>query len=202
MTTWWAVVPVKDARAGKSRLATLLDDAARADLVRRMATLTVQALVAADRVHGVVLVTPDVELAGLLRGPSVTVVPEPPHTRPGGGLDDAVRAGAAHVRATAPDASVAVVLGDLPHLRPADVDAVLDAAARHARAHVADLAGTGTTVLTATCPHLLRPAFGPGSSARHAASGHVRLDVPAESSIRHDVDRPADLRGLVEVRPR
>lgn len=201
MTAWWVVVPVKDARAGKSRLAAVLDDEARTDLVRRMATATVAALLAAEHVAAVVLATPDVVLAERLRGPRVAVVPDPPPAgRPGEpGLDAAVLAGAARARAAAPGAPVAVVLGDLPHLRPSDVDAVLVAATRHPRAHVPDVAGTGTTMLTATAPHALRPAFGRGSSARHAASGHVRLDVPPTSGARRDVDEPADLAALLDV---
>lgn len=198
MTRWWAVVPVKDARRGKSRLAPVLDDDARADLVRRMAVATVEALVASRRVAHVVLVTPDDVLGERLRGPAVTVLdePGPPRAGSGTGLDAAALAGAAHARTADPTASVVVVLGDLPYLTPADVDDVLAAAARTQRAHVPDAPGTGTTMLTATWPHELRPAFGPGSSARHTAAGHVRLDVAATSSARQDVDEPADLAAL------
>ncbi|UZN04787.1 2-phospho-L-lactate guanylyltransferase [Cellulomonas sp. S1-8] len=195
MSGWWAVVPVKEARRGKSRLAPALDDDTRAHLVRQMAAATVHALLTADRVDHVVLVTPDRALAALLRGPRTTVVDEPT----GGpdaqvrGLDAAVLAGAAHVRTVAPRAPVVVVLGDLPFLVAREVDTVLEAAGALPRAHVPDAAGTGTTMLTATAPHALRPAFGRGSSARHAAAGHVRLDVPATSGARQDVDVPGDL---------
>ncbi|TGY85797.1 2-phospho-L-lactate guanylyltransferase, partial [Cellulomonas shaoxiangyii] len=109
------------------------------------------------------------------------------------GLDAAVLAGAAHARGLAPHAPVAVVLGDLPRLDPTDLDAAPASAAGHARAHVPDAAGTGTTLLTASTGRTLRPRFGAGSSHRHAAAGHVRLDVPRSSSLRHDVDHPADL---------
>ena len=199
MTGWWAVVPVKDARVGKSRLAGVLADDARADLVREMAAATVGALLGSSRVAGVVLVTPDVPLARRLAGPDVVVVgdpgPPPGDAAPGphAGLDAAVLAGARHALAVAPGAPVVVVLGDLPSLTPTDVDAVLADAARWPRAHVADAAGTGTTVLTATWPWSVRPSFGPGSSARHAAAGHVLLDVPPTSGARHDVDVAADL---------
>lgn len=215
MTAWWAVVPVKDPRHGKSRLTGALDDDARAGLVRTMATATVRALLGTADVAGVVVVSPAADPLGV-PDPRVVLLPEPVASDgahvggdaggdagreaggarpdvPAAGLDAAVTAGVEHVRATAPGAHVVVVLGDLPHLSPAEVDDVLRRAADVPRAHVPDAAGTGTTMLTATWPHRPHPRFGPGSSARHAAAGHVPLDVPAASGARRDVDEPADL---------
>ncbi|WP_432458038.1 2-phospho-L-lactate guanylyltransferase [Cellulomonas iranensis] len=215
MSAWWAVVPVKDPRRGKSRLTGALDDDARAGLVRTMATATVRALLDASDVAGVVVVSPAPDPLDVA-DPRVVLLPEPvagvgAHDgeeggrdigrdaggarpdAPTAGLDAAVTAGVEHVRATAPGAHVVVVLGDLPHLLPAEVDDVLRTAARVPRAHLPDAAGTGTTMLTATWPHRPHPRFGPGSSARHAGAGHVALDVPATSGARRDVDEPADL---------
>ncbi|MFC4614062.1 2-phospho-L-lactate guanylyltransferase [Cellulomonas algicola] len=194
MTGWWVVVPVKDADRGKSRLADVLGPGERARFVRSMALDTLAAASAAESVAGVVLVTPDHVLASWAQRGGAVVVDEPP----GGGLDEAVLAGEAVVRARTPDAPVAVLLGDLPGLRPADLDAGLRLAAAHARAHVPDAEGTGTTLLTAAPGSDLRPAFGAGSSARHTAAGHVALDLPVASTLRHDVDEPADLDTLVD----
>ncbi len=196
MTGWWVVVPVKDARRGKSRLAGVLDDDARAALVRSMALDTLTAVRATRSVAGVVLVTPDAELVGAAAGLKVVVVDEPAAGAPAGvepGLDAAVLAGAAHARTLAPDAPVAVVLGDLPRLGPADLEAALALAARHERAHVPDAEGAGTTLLSAAPGCELRPRFGAGSSGRHTEEGHVRLDVPIASTLRHDVDEETDL---------
>ncbi len=196
MTGWWVVVPVKDARHGKSRLAGVLADDDRARFVRAMALDTLAAAGAATLVDGVVLVTPDQVLASWAQRGGAVVVDEP-H---GGGLDAAVLAGASRARALAPGCAVAALLGDLPGLDPADLDAALLLAAAHRRAHVPDAAGTGTTLLTASPGSDLRPVFGTGSSDRHVAAGHVRLDVPADSTLRHDVDDPADLDTLVDAR--
>lgn len=140
--------------------------------------------------------TPDAELAGAAAGLGVVVVDEPAAGARDGvepGLDAAVLAGTAHARTVAPTAPVAVVLGDLPRLDPADLDAALTLAARHERAHVSDTDGTGTTLLTAAPRCELRPRFGAGSSRRHAEARHVRLDVPQASTLRHDMDGVADL---------
>lgn len=201
---WILVVPVKDARRGKTRLADVLEPGARAALVRAMALDTVEAVLGAPRVARVLVVTADPEVttaAGTLRG--VRMLPEPAARAgdtPGGwaALDRAVSAGVAAARAEAPTAHVGVLLGDLPALDPAELDAVLAAAETHPLAVLPDAEDTGTTLLTAGPGERLVPAFGGGSAAAHAALGHVRLDLPATSTLRHDVDVPADLTALLD----
>jgi 2-phospho-L-lactate guanylyltransferase len=201
---WVLVVPVKDARRGKTRLADVLEPGARAALVRAMALDTVEAVLAAPRVARVVVVTADPEVAaGAVRLGRTRVLPEPPAAAddvPGGwaSLDRAVSAGVAAARSEAPTAHVAVLLGDLPGLDPAELDAALAAAETHRLAVVPDAEGSGTTLLTARAGEQLRPAFGGGSAAAHGALGHVVVELPAGSTLRHDVDVPADLAALVE----
>ena len=120
----------------------------------------------------VVVVTADVPLRTLLAG-SVDLVDEP-----GGGLNGAVRAGIE--RAAGFDAGIAVLLGDLPALRPDDLADALSMASAHERAFVADADGTGTTLLAALAGVALDPQFGPGSAAAHELAGHVRLAVVAD----------------------
>jgi len=228
---WVLVVPVKDARRGKTRLADVLEPRARAALVRAMALDTVDAVLACRRVARVVVVTADPEItASAAALPRVRVLPEPapapaptsaptptstpapaptstpapaPTSAPGDGagpwasLDRAVVAGAVAARAEAPTAHLGVLLGDLPGLDPAELDAALAAAEAHPLAVLPDAAGTGTTLLTARAGASLRPAFGGGSAAVHRALGHAELVLPADSTLRHDVDVPADLTALV-----
>ncbi|WOF23398.1 2-phospho-L-lactate guanylyltransferase [Microbacterium betulae] len=106
------------------------------------------------------------------------------------GLDAAVRAGLAAVPADRPRA---VLLGDLPALRPSDLDAALVLAGIVDRGLVPDAEGTGTTLVTARASIPLSPAFGTDSAARHRAAGHVDLDVGASSTLRRDVDTAAQL---------
>ena len=187
---WIVVVPVKPAAAGKTRLAGLLSPDARVALVRAMALDTIDAARETPGVTRVVVVTADAQV----RAAVADVVDEPVAAAgPEGGLNAAVRAGVARARVLDPDAGVAVLLGDLPALRPADLADVLVAAAGHARAVVADAGGTGTTVLTAGPGVGIEPRFGVGSAAAHEAGGHVRLDVASASSVRRDVDVPDDL---------
>jgi len=174
---WVVVVPVKPAAEGKTRLAGLLPPAGRAALARAMALDTIAAATATPGVRRVVVVTNDDEI----RSVATFVVDDP-----GGGLNAAIRAGVA--TASLP---VAVLLGDLPALRPDDLHAALVLAQGHPRAFVADADGTGTTLLTGLVG--VTPRFGVGSARLHEAAGHVRLDVPVGSTLRRDVDVPDDV---------
>jgi 2-phospho-L-lactate guanylyltransferase len=93
---------------------------------------------------------------------------------------------------------LAALAADLPALRPDELARALRAAAHPRpgsgprRGFVPDAGGTGTTLLAAPPGVPLAPRFGPGSAARHAASGARRLDGDWPS-LRRDVDTAADL---------
>lgn len=175
------VVPLKPAGAGKSRLG------ASEDVVRALGLRTVQAAAAAAGVAEVVVVTADAVTADRLAGmPRVRVVREP---APRG-----LRLAIATALATIPvGGRRAVLLGDLPALVPADLSRALDVADGYARAFVPDASGTGTTLVTAAAGIPWRSAFGRASASRHDRLGLRRLPVPRRSSLRHDVDTPAQL---------
>jgi 2-phospho-L-lactate guanylyltransferase len=142
------------------------------------------------------VVSADVASQRSARLAGATVVPE---SRPGSGLVAAIGDGlSAASRRPWCARPAAVLLADLPALRPEDLDAAL-AAARDAldaegtrMAAVPDADGTGTVLLAARTPARLDPAFGPGSFAEHLRRGAVPLplDLPR---LRRDVDTPADL---------
>ena len=180
---WVVVVPVKAAAEGKSRLAGFLDQVDRAALARAMALDTIEAAAATPGVERVLVVTSDAEI----RSAVPFVVDDP-----GGGLNAAIRAGVALASLPA-----AVLLGDLPALRPDDLGAALALAQMHPLGFVADADGTGTTLLTGLVA--FTPRFGAGSAALHEADGHVRLDVPVGSTLRRDVDVPSDLAAVARL---
>jgi len=187
---WTVVVPVKGGPGAKSRLAGSLDGGARRALADALALDTLDAVLATPSVSCVVVVTSEARFvpAAADDGPRVVHVDDP-----GRGLSAAVRAGIDAVS----QGPCAVLLGDLPALRPADLEAALANATPHERAFVPDADGTGTTLLTGRTPGALRPRFGTGSADAHAAEGHVRLDAGA--SLRRDVDTAADLEAAVAL---
>src|SRR6185312_2433669 len=155
---WSVIVPVKELHAAKSRL----NRTDRADLALAMARDTVRAAAAATAVAEVIVVTDDPRALKALQGPGVRILPDSPRA----GLNAALRHAADSVLLDSegePDTSVAALSADLPALRPAELDLALHTAAAYDRAFLADAAGTGTVLLTATAGHELRPEYGPDS---------------------------------------
>jgi 2-phospho-L-lactate guanylyltransferase len=188
---WSVIVPVKELHAAKSRL----NRTDRADIALAMARDTVRAAAAATAVAEVVVVTDDPRALKALQGPGVRILPDSPRA----GLNAALRHAAVAVLLDSDgprDASVAALSADLPALRPAELDLALRTAAAYDRAFLADAAGTGTVLLTATAGHELRPEYGPDSRQAHVASGAHDLTTEIGEQVpglRRDVDTVADL---------
>jgi 2-phospho-L-lactate guanylyltransferase len=187
---WAVVLPVKGGADAKSRL----EHPARAELARAFALDAVTAVLACEAVAQVVVVTADAAVAR-----EHTVLGAHVVTDPGTGLVDALRAGASAAPAHQP---CALLLADLPALRPEDLGTAL-AACRAllndgaAQVVVPDADGTGTVLLAAARPDRLRPAFGSGSAVAHAETAHVLTDV--SDRLRRDVDTDAHLEAAVAL---
>jgi len=192
--TWVVVVPVKRANIAKSRL-TGVTDSQRVELARAFPADCVAAALACDEVRAVVAVTDDDIASEQLRGLGAQVIPDEPDA----GLNPALRHAQAFVRSAYDDPGVAVLSGDLPALRAAELGTALQHARDHDRAYLADAAGDGTTLLTATPGVELRPRFGVGSSNEHLSTGAHRLPEEGLDSVRRDVDTPEDLRAAVRL---
>ena len=192
---WTVILPLKGGPSAKSRLG------APAALATAIALDCLAAVLAADRVDAVVVVTPDPELAAAAVSAGARVQAE---SAPGAGLLPAVTDGLA-----ATLGRCAVLLGDLPALRADDLETALqlsgDLLTRTegrtrppSMVFIPDAEGTGTVLLTALAPAAMQPSFGPASASAHQASGAFRLDVDLPR-LRRDVDTPADLRTAIEL---
>lgn len=180
--SWTVVVPVKGPVGAKTRLR--LGERERAELAVAFALDTVEAALAADGVRRVLVVT-STEAADAFRAVGAEVLVEPQRR----GLPAAIAAG---LEPAGPGAR-AVLLGDVPALRPAELAGALRSAAAHPLAFVPDADDVGTVLATARAgvPHT--PRFGPGSRDAHRAAGYAELDVPPGSGLRRDVDTTLDL---------
>lgn len=181
---WTVLIPAKSLPDAKSRLAPVSGDAAaHRRLVEAIRRDTADSAVAAHGVARVVLVVD----RGAPR-PDTMVQSAP-------GLNAAIVEAAVQAARRWPSDAIAVLVGDLPALRPHELAAALAAAALHERSFVADRHGTGTTLLAARPGASLRPAFGPRSAITH---GRDAVPLEAGPGLRHDVDTAEDLKAAAE----
>jgi 2-phospho-L-lactate guanylyltransferase len=192
---WSLVVPLKPLALAKSRLANAAGPV-RPGLALAFAKDTVAGALGCRAVRGVTVVTDDPLAQAELTALGARVIAD----FPAAGLNAALAHGALSVRHASPDTPVAALNADLPALRPAELEQVLDAAATAAeRSFLADAAGLGTTLLCAAPGTALAPAFGGPSRARHHTSGAREITLSGVDSVRRDVDTPEDLRAALAL---
>ncbi|WP_353807947.1 2-phospho-L-lactate guanylyltransferase [Agromyces sp. SYSU T00194] len=182
MTHWTVVIPVKEPGKAKSRMGADVPPEARAALARAFALDTIAAAAATPAVDRVVVVT-HAQLP-IEPGPARIQLVDDGRAH---GLPAAIDLGIAHARATGAGWT-AVLLGDLPALRPEELDGALNAAARHPLAFVPDAEAHGTVLATAGIEEPFAPAFGGASAEAHLERGFVPLEVDPAAGLRRDVD--------------
>jgi 2-phospho-L-lactate guanylyltransferase len=181
---WRVVICARPLDVAKSRLRPL-GEAARQGLALAMTHDVLEAVGGTPGVSEVVLVSDDPSLAHLARAVGAVVLGDP-----GLGLNRAFLHGMGTGRSG--DTWTAMLMADLPCLTSHVLQRVLDAAARHRTAVVADRGGIGSTLFTTApdCP--ARPRFGDGSLHQHVATGSTPVAAD-EPRARCDVDTQADL---------
>ena len=196
MSTISAVVPVKDLRGTKSRLAPILDPGARAGLTLYMMGRVVRAIAEAG-VEDICVVSPDwIVLEEAKRRGATPLVQE------SSGLNPALEEG--RRRALGLGASTLLVLpADLPLLDAGDVRAVLQEAGEGPSAVISPDGGhSGTNALLIQPPDVLTFTFGPDSFEAHLGAARGRsLDVRIceRPHLAFDLDTAGDLTRLGET---
>lgn len=189
---WSIVVPVKLLARAKSRLSTRPANQ-RVDLARAFALDVVATCLATPEVGLTLVVTDDEQIVELV-GPQGALLLADPSQRNGlSALNAAGVAGADVVMALRVDQPVAILVADLPALRPAELSLALTASSQLASTFTSDSAGLGTTMLASGVGIRPAPRFGTRSRAAHAAAGAVELTGSALSRLRCDVDTEVDL---------
>lgn len=192
---WCLVVPVKRLEVAKSRL-TGSATPHRAELALAFAADTVTAALGTPGVLEVVAVTDDAEVGLVLARLGARVVADEPDA----GLNPALRHGAQAAWERHPRAGIGALSADLPALRSLELATALAGARAHGSAVVADASGVGTTAyLVAGARNFFQPAFGPNSLQAHVAGGAHALTGTDLTSLRRDVDTPADLAEAVRL---
>ncbi|MER7682496.1 2-phospho-L-lactate guanylyltransferase [Streptomyces sp. NPDC096934] len=186
--SWTIVLPVKPFARAKSRLASEYG-VSREALAHAFFRDTLETALDTPTVVQVLVVTGDGQAATESRRLGAVPVPDEPPS----GLNAAISTAAHYAQTLGHGGAIAVVTADLPALRRTELAAVLEKAAGHRRAFLADHAGIGTTVLAAADPQWLRPAFEGNSRRSHTLTGAREIDGLYVPGARLDVDTPDDL---------
>lgn len=190
-------MPHRGLEAAKTRLATSLAPEERmllaSQLLRRVLGVVRQVC------DEVVVITPSRALAEIVEPTGARLV-----VQRGMGLNEGLEQ--ARFDALVDDIDTLVVLhGDLPNLRPSDVETLLGALPAGNAPAVAiapDRAGTGTNGLVLRPPGVIRFRFGQGSFAAHLEEvGHAGVPLVAvnKAGLAFDLDTPEDLARWLEL---
>lgn len=189
------IIAVKRLAAAKTRLAPLLSAGTREEVVLAMLIDTITAALASPGVQSVTVVTPDPVAARAVTDLGAAVVTDPTPAGHPDPLNNAIAAAASIVGQDV--TNIAVLQGDLPALRTAELTEAIGSAHAHARSFIADRHRTGTAALFAFGTPL-DPRFGTGSARRHADSGAAEL-TGAWPGLRCDIDTPDDLSAALQL---
>jgi 2-phospho-L-lactate guanylyltransferase len=189
------LIPVKDLRRAKQRLAPTLSQQARTALALAMMH-DVFAAVAGARAMDRVFVVSNYEPAiALARRHGWEVLLETEQTSESASVDDASR------RCAALGVSALLRLPiDLPLLRSEDVDWLLNEAEASPSVVIVPSRTGGTNAILRTPPTLFPSHFGPASLGKHLAEAEARgarSKVLRNDRLEFDIDDPADLDALL-----
>ncbi len=193
--TFWAILPVKPLRLGKSRLAGVLDEDERFRLNQDLLKNTLQVLMAVPEFERVLVISRDPQVLAFARDFRACTLQEGGHS----GLNTALNKATQMARSFAVQ-SVLAVPADLPLINVADIQELLALAVHPPVVVIApDRHRRGTNALVVNPLGALRYAFGRNSFHTHcqeALCSDVRLEVAELPRLAVDLDTPDDLEYL------
>ena len=190
----FALLPVKAPAQAKARLSALFSPEERERLARVMFDEVLRVLVAARGLDRIVVASSDAEILRRAAAASASTLAE---TRQNGHSSSADWAARKCIEWGA--TTLVLVPTDVPLLRAADVESLLEAALamRVPRVVIVPSAdGTGTNALVRTPPDIVESRFGPDSFAAHLAQAHLQraaVAVARPAGLVFDLDTPEDV---------
>lgn len=186
------LLPIKDPRQAKQRLAALLSPAERERLAWAMLRDITRALAAVTTADRIVVVTRDEKVARCAARQDWSVIGESEQISQSHAVDCAtsllMREGAS---------SILQLPADIPLLQASDVDKLLNQdLISPAALLVSSRDGAGTNALLRTPPDVFPSRFGNNSFLLHqqeARAGGARIKIVQNAHIALDLDEPADL---------
>ncbi len=186
------IIPCQAFGRGKSRLAPVLDSAARKRFCRDGLRHVLRQARQVAGARNIMVVSRDAEVLGLARRMGVAGFREA-----GRGLNEGLEQ-AMYLAAREGARAVLVLHADLPLLAGREVRALLQALRGQCAAVLApDAAGEGSNALGLCPPGGMRLCFGPGSYAKHCAQARgakMRLRILSMPGLARDIDTPEHFR--------
>jgi 2-phospho-L-lactate guanylyltransferase len=194
----WAIVPVKDTRTAKQRLAAVMDQQTRALLAHAMLEDVLSAVAAATSLAGLVVVTADPLAMQIAQRNGARILSE------GGeeGQTHAMRY-AVEVLAAQGRRAILTLPIDVPLITPQEIDAVVAAARREPEFVIVPAHDRqGSNAILCAPPAHVPLSFGNHSFTPHLAAARQRGIEPCVvelPGIGLDIDSPADLAAFLAI---
>jgi 2-phospho-L-lactate guanylyltransferase len=194
----WAVVPVKDTRTAKQRLAAVMHQDTRTLLARAMLEDVLSAVAAASSLAGLVVVTADPVATQIAQRYGARLLSE-------GGEEGQTHAMRYAVEVLAAEGRRAILTLpiDVPLITPAEIDAVVAAARRDPEFVIVPAHDRqGSNAILCAPPGHVPLSFGNHSFALHLATARQRgiepriIELPG---IGLDIDSPSDLAAFLAI---
>jgi 2-phospho-L-lactate guanylyltransferase len=194
----WAVVPVKDTRTAKQRLAAVMDQQARTLLAQAMLEDVLSAVAASTSLAGLVVVTADPLATQIAQRYGARLLSD-------GGEEGQTHAMRYAVEVLAAEGRRAILTLpiDVPLITPQEIDAVVATARREPEFVIVPAHDRqGSNAILCAPPGYVPLSFGNHSFTPHLAAARQRGIEPCiveSPGIGLDIDSPADLAAFVAI---
>jgi 2-phospho-L-lactate guanylyltransferase len=193
--SFWAIIPVKPLRRGKSRLSEVFTTEERVDLNRQLLENTINTLNSISEIEHVLVVSRDQAALSIAREKGAKTVQENGDPE----LNIALTR-ATIVAKTYSTRGVLIIPADLPLITPEDIYTMLAKGGNPPVVVVApDRHRSGTNGLLVSPAGLIEYEYGPNSFEKHckrAVEAGARLEICELPSLELDIDIPDDLIAL------
>lgn len=192
----WAILPLKGLKGAKDRLSNILEPEERAALVTAMAQDVLSALTSATSLAGVLVISDADDIKEVVQKYPVDLIPEGEAK----GLNGAI-SHACMVLASRGVDTIMIIHGDMPLIKPQDIDAIIDALPPAPSITIAPCSQQdGTNVMVCSPPDVISFHYGKQSFSKHMkAAADAGLDAIHISNDRLalDIDIDEDLQALL-----
>ena len=190
--TFWAIIPVKPLRLGKSRLSGSISDIERIELNKELLSNTIITLSGISEIEQILVISRDSDVISISRDLGAKTVQENGSPQLNSALTRATIFAQLHSIK-----GVLILPADLPLITSEDISSLLDKASNPPVVVIApDRREEGTNALLISPAGIIDYDFGPDSFRKHCdltVAAGARLEIVNLPSLAFDLDIPEDL---------